>query len=49
VSRDGGRSFRLLQQADRKAIAAVLPAADGSLVVAGEGGLRRLALAEAAP
>jgi photosystem II stability/assembly factor-like uncharacterized protein len=49
VSRDGGRSFRLVQQPDRKAIAAVLPAADGSLVVAGEGGLRRLALPVAAP
>lgn len=42
VSRDGGRSFTLDQQEDRKGIAAVLPAGDGFLVVAGEGGVRRL-------
>lgn len=44
VSRDGGRSFALAQQGDRKGIAAVLPAADGELIAAGEGGLRRLPL-----
>ncbi len=44
VSRDGGRSFTLAQQGDRKGIAAVLPAADGELIAAGEGGLRRLPL-----
>jgi photosystem II stability/assembly factor-like uncharacterized protein len=44
VSRDGGRSFELTQQDDRRAIAAVVPSGDGALVVAGEGGVRRLAL-----
>ncbi|MEX1109072.1 MAG: YCF48-related protein [Dongiaceae bacterium] len=44
VSRDGGRSFTLTQQEDRKAISAVLPAADGELIVAGEGGVHRLPL-----
>jgi photosystem II stability/assembly factor-like uncharacterized protein len=44
VSRDGGRNFTLTQQDDRKAISAVLPASDGELIVAGEGGLRRLPL-----
>ena len=44
VSRDGGRSFTLHQQDDRKALAAVAPSGDGALVVAGEGGVRRLPL-----
>jgi len=44
VSRDGGRNFVLTQQDDRKAISAVLPAGDGELIVAGEGGVRRLPL-----
>jgi photosystem II stability/assembly factor-like uncharacterized protein len=44
VSRDGGRSFTLTQQDDRKGIAAVLPSGDGELIVAGEGGVRRLPL-----
>ena len=44
VSRDAGRSFSLSQQDDRKAISAVLPAADGAVIVAGEGGVRRLPL-----
>ena len=42
VSHDGGRSFVLTQQDDRKAISAVQPSGDGALVVAGEGGVRRL-------
>lgn len=50
VSRDGGRNFSLTQQDDRKAISAVLPTGDGQLIVAGEGGVRRLPLpAEGAP
>lgn len=49
VSRDGGRNFRLEQQGDRKGIAAVLPAADGTLLVAGEGGLWRLTLPGGSP
>lgn len=44
VSRDGGRSFTLHQQDDRKAISAVVPSGDGALIVAGEGGVRRLPL-----
>jgi photosystem II stability/assembly factor-like uncharacterized protein len=44
VSRDGGRSFILTQQDDRKAISAVQPSGDGALIVAGEGGVRRLPL-----
>jgi photosystem II stability/assembly factor-like uncharacterized protein len=44
VSRDGGRSFTLHQQDDRKALSAVLPSGDGELIVAGEGGVRRLPL-----
>jgi photosystem II stability/assembly factor-like uncharacterized protein len=47
VSRDGGRSFALTQQDDRRAISAVAPSGDGELIVAGEGGVRRLALPEA--
>jgi photosystem II stability/assembly factor-like uncharacterized protein len=49
VSHDGGRSFELAQQDDRKGIAAVLPAADGALIVAGEGGVRRLPLPGGTP
>jgi photosystem II stability/assembly factor-like uncharacterized protein len=50
VSRDGGMSFMLTQQDDRKAISAVLPSGDGSLIAAGEGGVRRLPVpAGAAP
>jgi photosystem II stability/assembly factor-like uncharacterized protein len=49
VSRDGGRTFALSQQDDRKAISAVLPAGDGALIVAGEGGVRRLSLPDATP
>jgi photosystem II stability/assembly factor-like uncharacterized protein len=42
VSRDRGVTFTLTQQDDRKAISAVLPSSDGALIVAGEGGVRRL-------
>jgi photosystem II stability/assembly factor-like uncharacterized protein len=48
VSRDGGRSFTLRQQDDRKAISAVAPSGDGALIVAGEGGVRRLPLPRSA-
>lgn len=44
VSRDGGRTFTLTQQDDRRAISSVLPSGDGALIVAGEGGVRRLPL-----
>ena len=49
VSRDGGRSFGLSQQADRKAFSAVVPSGDGELIVAGEGGVRRLAVPAGGP
>lgn len=49
VSRDGGRSFTLHQQDDRKAISAVVPSGDGELILAGEGGVRRLTLPGSAP
>ncbi len=44
VSRDGGRSFGFTQQDDRKSLAAVMWAGDGEVIVAGETGLRRLAV-----
>jgi photosystem II stability/assembly factor-like uncharacterized protein len=40
VSGDAGETFRLTQQEDRKGISAVLPGPAGSVVVAGEGGVR---------
>jgi photosystem II stability/assembly factor-like uncharacterized protein len=49
TSRDGGRTFALSQQDNRKGISAVLASGDGSLIVAGEGGVRRLPLPDAAP
>jgi hypothetical protein len=49
VSRDGGRSFTLAQQPARRGIAAVLPARDGALIAAGEGGVRRLPMPASAP
>ncbi|HEY5559842.1 MAG TPA: YCF48-related protein [Steroidobacteraceae bacterium] len=48
VSGDGGRTFTLTQQDDRKAISAVLPSGDGALIVAGEGGVRRLRVPDGA-
>jgi photosystem II stability/assembly factor-like uncharacterized protein len=44
VSDDNGRTFELRQQPDRLGINAAVIAADGELVVAGEGGVRRLPL-----
>ena len=44
VSRDGGNTFTLTQLDDRKAISAVAPSGDGAVIVAGEGGVRRLPL-----
>jgi photosystem II stability/assembly factor-like uncharacterized protein len=48
VSGDAGRSFELHQQADRRALSSVVPSGDGALIVAGEGGVRRLPLPGAA-
>jgi len=42
VSGDAGETFRLTQQDDRKGISAVLPGTAGTVVVAGEGGVRTL-------
>ena len=44
LSGDGARSFRLRPQADRLGVAAALPAADRSVILVGEGGVRRLGL-----
>jgi len=44
LSHDGGRNFALHQREDRRALSAVLPAADGALIVAGEGGVARTSL-----
>ena len=49
VSDDGGRTFALRQQPARQGIVAAVPAADGSLVLAGEFGVRALAATELAP
>ena len=40
VSGDAGETFRLTQQEDRRGISALLPAAAGSVVIAGEGGVK---------
>ena len=42
VSTDGGRSFRLEQQADRQGLTTVLPDGNGQLVLLGEFGATRL-------
>jgi photosystem II stability/assembly factor-like uncharacterized protein len=44
VSRDAGESFVLTQQDDRKGLSSVLPGPAGTVVVAGEGGVRTLRL-----
>jgi photosystem II stability/assembly factor-like uncharacterized protein len=43
VSSDGGESFDLVQQSNRKALMQVLPAGDGSLLLFGEAGAVKLA------
>jgi photosystem II stability/assembly factor-like uncharacterized protein len=44
VSGDAGETFRLTQLDDRKGLSAVLPGPAGTVVVAGEGGVRTLRL-----
>lgn len=44
ASHDAGRSFALHRRDDRRALSAVLPAKDGALIVAGEGGVERTSL-----
>jgi photosystem II stability/assembly factor-like uncharacterized protein len=48
ISSDAGETFRLTQQDDRKGVAALLPGPAGTVVVAGEGGVRTIRL-ETAP
>jgi photosystem II stability/assembly factor-like uncharacterized protein len=45
VSRDGGRSFALMQQEDRKGLSAARAVGGDTLVVVGEGGARRINIA----
>ncbi len=47
ISSDAGETFRLTQQDDRKGISALLPGPAGSVVVAGEGGVRTIRPADA--
>jgi photosystem II stability/assembly factor-like uncharacterized protein len=44
VSADAGETFRLTQQDDRKGLSALLPGAAGTVIVAGEGGVRTIRL-----
>jgi photosystem II stability/assembly factor-like uncharacterized protein len=44
VSGDAGETFRLTQQEDRKGLSALLPGPAGTVVVAGEGGVRTVRL-----
>jgi photosystem II stability/assembly factor-like uncharacterized protein len=44
VSRDGARSFRLLQQADRTGLSAAVAVGDAQLVVVGENGAKLISL-----
>ena len=48
VSRDGGRTFTLLQQADHSGLAAILAAGSGTLIAVGEAGARSIELSAAA-
>jgi photosystem II stability/assembly factor-like uncharacterized protein len=48
VSGDAGETFRLTQQEDRKGVAALLPGPAGTVVVAGEGGVRTIRLVQPA-
>ena len=45
VSGDAGETFRLTQQDDRRGVSALLPGPAGTVVVAGEGGVRTIQLA----
>ena len=47
VSRDGGRSFALMQQEDRKGLSAARAVGGAALVAVGEGGVRRIDIAPA--
>jgi photosystem II stability/assembly factor-like uncharacterized protein len=47
ISGDAGETFRLTQQEDRKGVSALLPGPAGTVVVAGEGGVRTIRLDQA--
>ena len=42
LSRDGGRSFELIERADREGLTSILQADDGGLILVGDGGVGRL-------
>ena len=44
VSADAGETFQLTQQDDRKGMSALLPGPAGTVIVAGEGGVRTIRL-----
>ena len=46
VSADAGETFKLTQQDDRRGISALLPGPAGTVIVAGEGGVRTIRLGE---
>ena len=46
VSADAGETFKLTQQDDRKGMSALLPGPAGTVVVAGEGGVRTIRVGE---
>lgn len=46
VSADAGETFKLTQQDDRKGLSALLPGPAGTVIVAGEGGVRTIRLNE---
>lgn len=46
-SDDGGRSFILTRQPDRQAFTSVVPSGDGALILAGQGGVKRVSSAVA--
>jgi hypothetical protein len=48
VSRDGGRTFTLLQQADHSGLAATLAPGSGTLIAVGEAGARVIEVSAAA-
>jgi photosystem II stability/assembly factor-like uncharacterized protein len=48
VSRDGGRSFALMHEEDRKGLSAARAVGGDTLVVVGEGGARRINIAPVA-
>ena len=48
VSRDGGRTFTLLQQADHSGLAAILAPGSGTLIAVGEAGARVIEVSAAA-